>query len=137
MISEANRIQVIRLLSIVFLPAYNLVFTLSNPFLSISETFNKLKLGVINFPKRINKVVKTFQHYSIFNNFHFFSAIAKFFHNLVEIQHLRETFYLKFFPIQLTKTNPNGTIYLYLGYIDCSINIRDCQKSIKLFKCYS
>ena len=43
----------------------------------IGEYFNKLKLGFSNFPKRISKVMKTFQHYFIFNNLNFFSPIAK------------------------------------------------------------
>ena len=54
-----------------------LSLNISQSISSISEHFNKLKLGFINFPKRISKVVKTFKHYFIFNNLHLFSPIAK------------------------------------------------------------
>ena len=52
---------------------FNIIQSIS----SIGECFNNLQLGFINFPKQINKVMKTFKQCFIFNNLHIFSSIAK------------------------------------------------------------
>ena len=60
---------------------------------TIAEYFNKLQLGFINFPKWLNKVMKTFKQCFIFNNLNIFSSIAKCFQQL--------TFWFKQFSLLL------------------------------------
>ena len=60
-----------------FFTSLQLGFNIIQSISSIGEHFSKLKLGFINFPKRINKVMKTFQHNFIFNDLDLFSPIVK------------------------------------------------------------